>query len=167
MPDENVLPGLEGKFPKRTIDWQCRKLMKEYFESKGDAGKCQLLLCLLKSNCLVVVRRIMGINMVRSLEANNHIVRNIQSTSNAIGKTSHTKYLYAAHHVLSESVVSKSTWQRRLLSQTSQILKLNRKIVLKYSVIRENLQTLGGKYCWAFVGRFPHQDMKLIDVVKE
>ena len=56
--DEICLSGLEGKFPKRTIDWQCSKLMKEYFESKGDAGKCQLILCLLNSNCLVVVRRI-------------------------------------------------------------------------------------------------------------
>ena len=65
--DESCLSGLEGKFPKRTIDWQCSKLMKEYFESKGDAGKCELLLCLLKSNCLVVVRIIMGIKMVRSL----------------------------------------------------------------------------------------------------
>ena len=45
--DEICLSGLEGKFPKRTIDWQCNKLMKEYFESKGDASKCQLLLCFL------------------------------------------------------------------------------------------------------------------------
>ena len=103
------MSGLEGKFPKCTIDWKCSKLMKEYFESKGDAGKCQLLLCLLKSNCLVVVRRIMGINMVRISEANNHIVINLQSTFNVIGKTSHTKDLCVARHVLSESVVSKST----------------------------------------------------------
>ena len=61
--------------------------MKEYFESKGDEGKCQLLLCLLKSNCLVVVRRILGIKMVKSSNANNHIVRNLQYAFNAIGKT--------------------------------------------------------------------------------
>ena len=29
------------------------------------------------------------------------------------------------------------------------------------------MQTPGGKDCWAFLGRFPHRDMKLIDVVKE
>ena len=34
--DESCLLGLEGKFPKNTIDWKCSKLMKEYFESKGD-----------------------------------------------------------------------------------------------------------------------------------
>ena len=83
----------------------------KFFESKGNVGKCQLLLCLLKSNCLVFVRRIMGIKMVRISEANNHIVRNIQFTLNAIGKMSHTKYLCVARRVLLESVVSKSTWK--------------------------------------------------------
>ena len=29
------------------------------------------------------------------------------------------------------------------------------------------MQTLAGKYCWAFVGRLPRRDMKLIDVVKD
>ena len=124
-------------FLKCTINWQCRKSMKEYFESKGDVGKCQLLLCSLKSNCLGVVRRNLGINMVRSLEDNNHIVRNLQSAFNSIGKMSRTKYICVAHHVLSESVVSKSTWQHRLLSNTSHILKLNRKNIKKYSIIRE------------------------------
>ena len=108
------------------------------------------------SNCLVVVRKILGIKMVISSEANNHIVRNLQSTINAIGKTSRTKDLCAARHVLSESVVSKSTWQHRLLSHTSHILKLNRKNVKKYSVIRENIHTLCGKYCWNFFIRLPH-----------
>ena len=103
------MSGLEAMFPKHTINWQCSKLMKKYFESKGNAGKCQLLLCLLKSNCLVVVRRILGIKMVRSSEANNHIVRNIQSAFNAIGKMSCTKDLCVAHRVLSESLVIKST----------------------------------------------------------
>ena len=121
--------------------------MKQYFESKGDASKCQLLLCLLKSNCLVVVRIILGINMVISSEANNHIVRNIQFAFNTIEKTSCTKYLCAACRVLSELVVSKSTRKYHLLSHTSHILKLKRKNVQKYYVIRENLQTLSGNDC--------------------
>ena len=77
--------------------------------------------------------------MVRSLDANNHIVRNLQSAFNAIGKMSHTKDICMARRVLSESIVSKSTRKCHLLSHTSQILKLNRKTVLKYSIIRENL----------------------------
>ena len=75
--DESCMLGLEGNFPKNTIDLKCRKLMKEYFESKGEVGKCQLLLCLLKSICLVVVRIILGIKMVIISEDNNHIVRNL------------------------------------------------------------------------------------------
>ena len=99
--DESCLSGLEGKFPKCTIDWKCSKLMKEYFESKGDASKCKLLLCFLKSNCLVIVRRILGINMVRILEVNNHIVRNLQYDFDTIGKMSRTKDLCVAQRVLS------------------------------------------------------------------
>ena len=38
--DESCMSGLEGKFPKCTTNWKCNKLMKEYFESKGDVGKC-------------------------------------------------------------------------------------------------------------------------------
>ena len=53
--DESCMSGIEGKLLKRTIDWQCSKILKEYFECKGDAGKCQLLISLLKSNCLVLL----------------------------------------------------------------------------------------------------------------
>ncbi len=109
----------------------------------------------------------MGIKMVRSSEANNHIVRNIQSTFNVIGKMLCTKYLCAAHHVLSELVVSKSTRQCHLLSHTSHIPKLNRIFLQKYSIIRENIDTSSGKYCWDFVGRLTHRDINIIDVLNE
>ena len=94
--------------------------------------------------------------MVRISDANNHIVRNLQYAFNAIGNMPRTKDICAAYRVLSKSVVSKSTRQCHLLSHTSHILKLNRKTIKKYSVIRENIQNPGGKYCWDFVGRFPH-----------
>ena len=84
-----------------------------------------------------------------------------------IGKRSCTKDLCAARCVLSKSVVSKSTWQHRLLSHTSRILKLNRKNIKNYSVIRENIETPGGKDCWAFFGRLPHRAMNIIDDVKD
>ena len=120
-----------------------------------------------KVKLLVVFRRILGIKMVRILEANNHIVRNLQFAFNAIGNTSRTKYICAPCCVLSGSIVIKSTWKCRLLWNTSHILKLNRKTFKKYSIIRENIQTLGGKDCWDFVSRFPRWYMKLIDVVTD
>ena len=79
--------------------------------------------------------------MVRSSKANNHLVINLQSAFNAIGKTSCTNDLYVARRLLSKLVVSKSTQKHHLLSHTSHILKFNRKIVKKYYVIRENIQT--------------------------
>ena len=51
-------------------------------------------------------------NILESSEANNHIVRNIQSAFNVIGKMSRTKYICAARRVLLESVVSKSMQKR-------------------------------------------------------
>jgi len=124
-------------------------------------------LALLKSHCLAHVRIILGIKVVKSSEANNHVVRNLQSAFNLIGKTSRTKDFNVARCVLSESIVDKSTRQRRLLSHTCKIFKVDRKTLQKYSAIREKLETPGQKDCWAFVGRLPRSDMKLIDAVKE
>ena len=42
--DECALKSLEGKLPDQTIRYQTFKIIKQYFESKSDAGKCQLLL---------------------------------------------------------------------------------------------------------------------------
>ena len=63
--DECALESLEDKLPDRTIRYQTFKIIKQYFESKSDAGKCQLLLSLLKSRCLAIVRKILGIKTVR------------------------------------------------------------------------------------------------------
>ena len=41
--DECALESLEGKLPDWTIRYQTFKIIKQYFESKSDAGKCQLL----------------------------------------------------------------------------------------------------------------------------
>ena len=63
--DESELVTLEGKLPKQTIDWQCNKIIKDFFESKSDASKCQFLMALLNSHILVVVMKILGIRIVR------------------------------------------------------------------------------------------------------
>ena len=62
---ESSLVSLECKLTKRTNDWKCSKIIKDVFESKGDPSKCQLKLALLKSHCLAVVAKILGINIVR------------------------------------------------------------------------------------------------------
>jgi hypothetical protein len=64
--DESGLASLEGKLPNRTIHYHSYKVIKEYFEPKFDVAKCQLLFYLLKSRILIVVRRILGIKIVKS-----------------------------------------------------------------------------------------------------
>ena len=124
-------------------------------------------MALLKSHCLAAVRKILGIKVVSSSEACSHVVRNLQSAFNLIGKTSRTKDRNASRRVLLESIVNKSTRKRRLLTHTSEIFKLSTKTLRKYSSMREKLDTVGENDCLAFIGRLPRIDMKLIDVVKE
>ena len=72
-----------------------------------------------------------------------------------------------ARRVLVESIVCRSTRQRRLLKCTSQIVPLHPKTLKKYSVRRDNLDVEGKmETLWAFSGRFPCKDMKLVKEVK-
>jgi hypothetical protein len=121
---------------------------------------------LLKSRSLTVVRRILGIKIVKSLETSHHIVRNLVDDFQRIGKKSHSKDRNAARHVLSQSIVSKITRKHRFLQQTSHLLKCNVKTLRKYSHRRDSLDTGGPTDLWAFTGRLPHSDMKLIGAVK-
>ena len=54
-----------------------------------------------------------------------------------------------------------------MLSHTCKIFKLERKNLQKYYFIREKLENPCQKDRQAFVGRLPHLDVKLTDVVKE
>ena len=83
--DKCALESLEGKLLDQTIRYQTFKIIKQYFESESYAGKCQLLLSLLKSRCLVVVREILGIKTVKGSETSNHIVRNLVDAFQKIG----------------------------------------------------------------------------------
>jgi hypothetical protein len=131
--DESGLASLEGKLPNHTIHYHSYKIIKEYFEPKSDAAKCQLFLALLKSRSLTVVRRILGIKTVKSLETSHHIVRNLVDVFQRIGKKSHSKDHNAARHVLSQSIVSKITRKHHFLQQTSHLMKCNVKTLRKYS----------------------------------
>jgi hypothetical protein len=89
--DEIGLASLEGKLPNRIIHYHSYKTIKEDFEPKYDVAKCQLFLALSKSRSLIVVRRILGIKTVKSLETSHHIVRNLVDDFQRIGKKSHFK----------------------------------------------------------------------------
>ena len=61
--------------PQRTIHHHCSKIIRQYFEPKSDAGKCQLFLGLLKSRSFAIGRRILGIKTLRNIESSSHIVK--------------------------------------------------------------------------------------------
>ena len=72
-----------------------------------------------------------------------------------------------ARRVLAESIVCRSTRQRRLLKCTLEIVPLHPKTLKKYSVRRDNLDVEGQmETLWEFSSRLPRKDMKLVEAVK-
>jgi hypothetical protein len=164
--DESGLASLEGMLPNHTICYHSYKIIKEYFERKSDATKCQLFLSLLKSRILIAFRRILGLKKIKSLETSHHIVRNLVDFFQRICKKSHSKDHNATRRVLSQSFVNKITRKHRLIQQTSHLMKCNIKTLRKYSHRRDSLDKGGPIDLWAFTSRIPGSDMKLIVVVK-
>ena len=72
----------------------------------------------------------------------------------------------AARRVLSQAIVNKNTRVLRFLKPTSKLVNLNVKTLHRYSIRREHLDTIAQTYFWAFIGRLPRCDMKLVDAVK-
>jgi len=165
--DESRLTSMEGKVPKRTILRHSSQIMKQYFDNKSEAGKCQLFLALLKSRNMATVRRNLRITTMKSIESSNHIVKSLAAAFTSIGKKTRSKDCNVARRVLAESIVCRSTRQRRLLKCTSEIVSLHPKTLKKYSVRRDNLDVEGQmETLWAFSGRLPRKDMKLVEAVK-
>ena len=81
------------------------------------------------------------------------------------GKKSCSKDRNAAHRVLSQSIVNKSTRALRLLKPTSKLVGLDIKALRRYCSRREQFES-SQTYVWSFIGKFPRSNMKLIDVVK-
>ena len=165
--DENELTSMEGKVAKRIILRHCSQIMRQYFDNKFEAGKCQLFLDLLKSRNMATIRRNLGITTMKNIESSNHIVKSLAATFTSIGKKTHSQDCNVARCVLVKSIVCRSTRQCRLLKCTSQIVPLHPKTLKKYLVRRDNLDVEGQmETLWTFSGRFPHKDMKLVEAVK-
>ena len=116
---------------------------------------------------MAIVRINLGIRILKNIESSNHIVKSLIAAFTSIRKKTRSQDCNVAHHVLTESIVCRSTRQRRLLKCTSQIVPLHPKTLKKYSVRRDNLDVEGQmETLWAFRGRFPWKDMKLVEAVK-
>ena len=84
--DESELTSMEGKVTKLTILCHCSQIMKQYFDKKSKAGKCQLFLSLLKSINMETVRRNLGIRTMKNIESSNHIVKSLVAAFTSIVK---------------------------------------------------------------------------------
>ena len=104
--------------------------------------------------------------MVNNSEPSSHIVKNLVDAFSKIGKKNHSKDRNAARQVLSQAIVNKNTRVLRLLKPTSKLVKLNVKTIRKYSIKREHLDRTNQTYFWAFIGRLPRSNIKLVDAVK-
>ena len=58
--DERELTSMEGKVAKCTILRHCSQTMKQYFDNKFEASKCQLFLALLKYRNMANDRKNLG-----------------------------------------------------------------------------------------------------------
>ena len=116
--DESELTSMEDKVVKRTILRHCSQIMKQYFDNKSDAGKCQFFLALLKSRNMATVRRNLSIRTMKNIESTNHIVKSLAASLTSIGKKTRSQGCNVARRVLDESIVCRCTTQRCLLKCT-------------------------------------------------
>ena len=117
--DESEFTSMEGKVDKGTILRHCSQIMKQYLDNKFEAGKCQLLLSLLKYRNMASVRKKLGIQTLKNIESCNRIVKSLVATFTSIGKKTHSQDCNVACRILAESIVCRSTSQCRLLKSMS------------------------------------------------
>ena len=67
--------------------------------------------------------------------------------------------------MFSQSIVNKSIKALHLPKPTSKLIGLDIKALHRYFSRREQLDS-GQTNVWSFIDKFPHSDMKLIDVIK-
>ena len=96
----------------------CSQIMKQYFDNKFEASKCQFFLALLKYRNMETIRRKLGIRTLKNIESINHIVKYLISSFKLISKKTCSQDYNVACCVLVESIVCRSTRQRRLLKCT-------------------------------------------------
>ena len=72
-----------------------------------------------------IVRKNLGIKMVRNSGPSSHIVKILVDAFGKIGKKTRSKDRNAARRVLSQAIVNKNTMVLRLLKPTSKLANLN------------------------------------------
>ena len=69
----------------------------------------KIILSLLKSRGMNIVRKSLGINMIKTSGPSSHIVKSLVDAFGKIDKNTQSKDCNAARHVLSQAIVNKNT----------------------------------------------------------
>ena len=104
--------------------------------------------------------------MIKPSGPSSHIVKSLVDAFGKIGKKTRSKDRNAARRVFSQEIVNKNTKLLGFLKPTWKIVNLNLKTLSRYSIRREDIDTTDQTDFWAFIGRLPRRDMKLVDAVK-
>ena len=97
-----------------------------------------------------IVRKKLGIKMVKNSGSSSHIVKSLVDSFGKIGKKTRSKDRNAARRVLSQAIVNKNTRVLRFLKPTSKLVNLNVKTLHRYSIRREHLDATAQTDFWAF-----------------
>ena len=73
--DESILNSIKGTLSNRSIAYQTQEILNKYFISKCDGDKCRLFLSFLKSRGMNIVRKLLGIKMIKHSGPSSHIVK--------------------------------------------------------------------------------------------
>ena len=97
--DEGLLNSSEVTLTIRSIAYQTQQTLNKYFVSKCDGDKCRLFLSLLKSRGMNIVRKSLGIKMIKPYGPSSHIVKSLVDAFGKIGKNTRSKDCNAAPRV--------------------------------------------------------------------
>ena len=107
--DEELINSMEGTLSKRSIAYQTRQILNQYFDSKCDGDKCRLFLSLLKSRGMNIVRKSLRIKMIKASGPISHIVKILVDSFSKICKNTCSNDCNVACRVLSQAIVNKNT----------------------------------------------------------
>ena len=93
-----------------------------------------------------IVRKSLGIKMIKASGPSYHIVKSLVDSFGKIGKNTCSKDCNAARHVLSQAIVNKNTRVLHFLKPTSKLVNLNVKTLCRYSIRREHLDATAQTY---------------------
>ena len=90
-----------------------------------------------------------------------HVMSTVASAIQSIGKNSRSKDKNTARRAINTAIVNKTTLNKIMVSNISEVLKMHPKTLLRAAKRRESIENDPINQCWSFSGRLPRSDIKL------